>query len=111
MVLIEVVDCTDPATGTPKQFSVTYGNWTYPGQWTFQVAVGIDTALTWNLTIPVVFPPIAPSTNGGFANYVKFRNDNRGGDLYPRVYAANGGQLLWDGRSAGFNIANGELPM
>ena len=46
---------SDPAVGTVKNCSITYG--TFIGQWVYDVCVGMDAAPKYYLQMPPLFPP------------------------------------------------------
>lgn len=97
----------DPATSNDsKQFTVIYGNRTYPQTWNFAVQVGMGPNSGWTLRIPTLFPPVTEPWAGNFITYVTFKNDRSDQSLYPQIYGSDL-SLAWDGRDAGFLIPAG----
>ena len=96
----------DP-TNNAKQFSVVYGNWVYPGAWTFDTAGGTGPTTGWTLELPVLFPPLKPPSVLQPLSYVTFKNSSTGVDMYPQIYGIDM-SLAWDGRASNLLISNSE---
>lgn len=97
----------DPQSANPsKQFSLTYGDWVYPGRWSFKCMVQKGPSSGWTMTLPLLFPPLHSPSVYDYNNYITFRNQDISTSLYPQIYGLDG-SLAWDGKANGVLIPQG----